>query len=159
MDLEWKEIYETLLEGVDAIDIFSYRLSDGSYIMAEELTYDEMMDVILIDLPISVKFLKNGQVVLNRWIYQGSIGDEDESNHIPVSLMIDNIVARSNTPINLKQSYIKYHFFDKLSNTLDTEEFNSVIKDLSSYDLDKKDTSSDPLMDMYNKRIQYPYWN
>ena len=159
MDLEWKEIFQTLIEGADGIDIFTYRLSDGSYIMAEELSYDNINDVITIDLPVSLNKRKNGQFVLDRWMFQDEMEIEDGITTEPISLLVDNIIARSKAPINLKETYIRYNFFDKLSNTLDSEEFESLVEELSSTNLDKKDTTSDPLLDMYNKRIQYPYWN
>ena len=159
MDLEWKEIFQTLIEGADGIDIFTYRLSDGSYIMAEELSYDNINDVITIDLPVSLNKRKNGQFVLDRWMFQDEMEIEDGITTEPISLLVDNIIARSKAPINLKETYIRYNFFDKLSNTLDSEEFESLVEELSSTNLDKKDTTSDPLLDMYNKRIQYPYHN
>lgn len=159
MDLEWKEIFQTLIEGAEGIDIFTYRLSDGSYIMAEELSYNTINDVIAIDLPVSLNKRKNGQFVLDRWMFQDEMEIEDGITTEPISLLVDNIIARSKAPINLKETYIRYNFFDKLSNTLDSEEFESLVEELSSTNLDKKDTTSDPLLDMYNKRIQYPYWN
>jgi hypothetical protein len=159
MDLEWKEIFQTLLEGADEIAIFTYRLSDGSYIMAEELSYNNIIDAIAIDLPVSLNKHKNGQFVLDRWMFQGEWETENGIATEPISLLVDNIIARSKAPINLKETYIRYNFFDKLSNTLDSEEFESLFEELSSTNLDKKDTTSDPLLDMYNKRIQYPYQN
>ena len=159
MDLEWKEIFQTLIEGAEGIDIFTYRLSDGSYIMAEELSYNNINDVITIDLPVSLNKRKNGQFVLDRWMFQDEMEIEDGITTEPISLLVDNIIARSKAPINLKETYIRYNFFDKLSNTLDSEEFESLVEELSSTNLDKKDTTSDPLLDMYNKRIQYPYHN
>ena len=159
MDLEWKEIFQTLIEGAEGIDIFTYRLSDGSYIMAEELSYNNINDVITIDLPVSLNKRKNGQFVLDRWMFQDEMEIEDGITTEPISLLVDNIIARSKAPTNLKETYIRYNFFDKLSNTLDSEEFESLVEELSSTNLDKKDTTSDPLLDMYNKRIQYPYWN
>ena len=150
MDLEWKEIFQTLIEGADGIDIFTYRLSDGSYIMAEELSYNNINDVITIDLPVSLNKRKNGQFVLDRWMFQDEMEIEDGITTEPISLLVDNIIARSKAPINLKETYIRYNFFDKLSNTLDSEEFDSLVEELSSTNLDKKDTTSDPLLDMYN---------
>jgi D-lyxose ketol-isomerase len=127
--------------------------------MAEELSYDNINDVITIDLPVSLNKRKNGQFVLDRWMFQDEMEIEDGITTEPISLLVDNIIARSKAPINLKETYIRYNFFDKLSNTLDSEEFESLVEELSSTNLDKKDTTSDPLLDMYNKRIQYPYWN
>jgi hypothetical protein len=92
-------------------------------------------------------------------MFQDEMEIEDGITTEPISLLVDNIIARSKAPINLKETYIRYNFFDKLSNTLDSEEFESLVEELSSTNLDKKDTTSDPLLDMYNKRIQYPYWN
>jgi D-lyxose ketol-isomerase len=127
--------------------------------MAEELSYDNINDVITIDLPVSLNKRKNGQFVLDRWMFQDEMEIEDGITTEPISLLVDNIIARSKAPINLKETYIRYNFFDKLSNTLDSEEFESLVEELSSTNLDKKDTTSDPLLDMYNKRIQYPYHN
>ena len=77
----------------------------------------------------------------------------------PIELQCNKIIAKTEAPVSLKRDYIKYNFLDKLHGTMDEDEFKSMVDEIHSYDLDKKDSSSDPLMDMYNKRLKYPYRN
>ena len=138
MNVEWKAILDALMEGAEYINIYSYRLSDGSYIMAEEMEYDSYFDVLFLDLPVLIKQKRSGIIALEKW---------------------NKIIAKTEAPVSLKRDYIKYNFLDKLHGTMDEDEFKSMVDEIHSYDLDKKDSSSDPLMDMYNKRLRYPYRN
>ena len=167
MNLDWPEIIKTLLENADEINVFTYRLSDGSYIMAEENSYNTENYSVCIDLPLGLNKDNKGNYVLNRWMFQNEVKFEHGTTTEPIEILIDDIIARSEAPLSLKEMFIRYNFFDKLANTLDVEEFESVIDELSSNELDtlNKDNDtpadSDPntLLDMYNKRLQYPDWN
>ena len=158
MNVEWKAILDALMEGAEYINIYSYRLSDGSYIMAEEMEYDSYFDVLFLDLPVLIKQKRSGSIALEKWMYQPQFEEENIPPQ-PIELQCNKIIAKTEAPVSLKRDYIKYNFLDKLHGTMDEDEFKSMVDEIHSYDLDKKDSSSDPLIDMYNKRLKYPYRN
>ena len=158
MSVEWKEIFDALMEGADDINILSYRLSDGSYIMAEEMDYDPNFDVLFLDLPVLIKQGKRGNISLEKWMFQPEF--EEDIPAQPIELQCNKIVAKIEAPVSLKRDYLKYNFLDKLHGTFDEDEFQTILDEIHSYDLDKKDSSSDitidPLMKAYLKRLKYP---
>jgi len=158
MNVEWKAILDALMYGADEINIHSYRLSDGSYIMAEEMEYDPNFDVLFLDLPVIIKQKRNGSIALEKWMFQPEFHEENLPPQ-PIELQCNKIIAKTEAPVSLKRDYLKYNFLDKLHGTLDEDEFKSMVNEIYSYDLDKKDPTIDPLMDMYNKRLKYPYRN
>jgi hypothetical protein len=129
MNVEWKAILDALMDGAEDINIHSYRLSDGSYIMAEEMDYDPNFDILFLDLPVSIKQGRKGNISLEKWMFQ----PEYEEEKVPAQ------------PIELH---------------CNKEEFQSILDEIHSYDLDKKDptidSTIDPLMDLYQKRLKYP---
>ncbi len=155
MNVEWKEIFDALMSGAGEINIHSYRLSDGSYIMAEEMEYDPHFDVLFLDLPVSIKQGRKGNISLEKWMFQPEY-EEDNFPPQPIELQCNKIIAKTEAPISLKRDYIKYNFLDKLHGTFDEDEFKSILDEIHSYDLDKKDPTIDPLMDMYKRRLDYP---
>ena len=158
MSVEWKEIFDALMEGADDINILSYRLSDGSYIMAEEMDYDAHFDVLFLDLPDLIKQGRRGNISLEKWMFQPEF--EEDIPAQPIELQCNKIVAKIEAPVSLKRDYLKYNFLDKLHGTFDEDEFQTILDEIHSYDLDKKDSSSDitidPLMKAYLKRLKYP---
>lgn len=159
MNVEWKAIFDALMEGAEDINIYSYRLSDGSYIIAEEMEYDPHFDILFLDLPVSINQKRNGSISLAKWMFQSEF-EEDDLQPQPIELHCNKIIAKTEAPVSLKRDYLKYNFLDKLHGTFDKDEFKSILDEIHSYDLDKKDSSSDPtidsLMEMYHKRLKYP---
>lgn len=158
MNVEWKAIFDALMEGADTIKIYSYRLSDGSYIMAEELDYDSYFDVLFLDLPVLINVKRNGSIALIKWMFQSEYEEENLPPQ-PIELQCNKIIAKTEAPVSLKRDYLKFNFLDKLHGSLNEDEFESMVNEINSYGLDKPDTSVDSLMDMYNKRLKYPDWN
>jgi len=162
MNVEWKAIFDALMEGADDIKIYSYRLNDGSYIMAEELEYDPYFNVLFLDLPVLINVKRNGSIALFKWMFQSEYEEENLPPQ-PIELQCNKIIAKTEAPITLKRDYLKFNFLDKLHGSLDSDEFESMIDEINSYHLDKKDPSSDPtidpLLDMYQKRLKYPDQN
>ena len=158
MNVEWKAIFDALMDGADDINILSYRLSDGSYIMAEEMDYDAHFDVLFLDLPVLIKQGRRGNISLEKWMFQPEF--EEDIPAQPIELQCNKIVAKIEAPVSLKRDYLKYNFLDKLHGTFDEDEFQTILDEIHSYDLDKKDSSSDitidPLMKAYLKRLKYP---
>ena len=159
MSVEWKAIFDALMDGAEDINIHSYRLSDGSYIMAEEMDYDAHFDVLFLDLPVSIKQKRNGSIALEKWMFQSEFEEENFTSQ-PIELQCNKIIAKTEAPVSLKRDYLKYNFLDKLHGSFDEDEFKSILDEIHSYDLDKKDSSSDitidPLMKVYLKRLKYP---
>jgi len=162
MNVEWKAIFDALMEGADDIKIYSYRLNDGSYIMAEELDYDPYFDILFLDLPVSIRHKRNGMLALEKWMFQSEY-EEDQIPPHPIEIQCNKIIAKTEAPITLKRDYLKFNFLDKLHGSLDRDEFESMVNEVNSYHLDKKDSSSDPtidpLLDMYKRRLKYPDQN
>jgi len=158
MNVEWKAIFDALMEGADDIKIYSYRLNDGSYIMAEELEYDPYFGILFLDLPVSIKQRRNGTLALEKWMFQSDYEEENLPPQ-PIELHCNKIIAKTEAPITLKKDYLKFNFLDKLHGSLDRDEFESMVNEIQSYNLDNLDssnTSYDPLIEMYNKRLKYP---
>ena len=162
MNVEWKAIFDALMEGADDIKIYSYRLNDGSYIMAEELDYDPYFDILFLDLPVSIRHKRNGMLALEKWMFQSEY-EEDDIPPQPIELHCNTIIAKTEAPVTLKRDYLKFNFLDKLHGSLDRDEFESMVNEVNSYHLDKKDSSSDPtidpLLEMYKRRLKYPDQN
>jgi hypothetical protein len=166
MHLDWKELLDDLVNQLDEFDIYSYRLNDGSQILAEVYDDDEFEDVILIDLPVSLKIGRNGQLFLSKWIFQRTQGfDTDHDKYEPVELQRHSIIATARASNDLKREYLKYNFLVNFHEKLDREDFKTMIdqiNQINNIDLDTPDTDQKPSLspeEMYNKRIKYPYWN
>ena len=159
MSVEWKAIFDALMDGAEDINIHSYRLSDGSYIMAEEMDYDAHFDVLFLDLPVSIKQKRDGSIALEKWMFQSEFEEENFPSQ-PIELHCNKIIAKTEAPVSLKRDYIKYNFLDKLHGTFDEDEFQSILDEIHSYDLDKKKPTIDPIidsiMDLYQRRLKYP---
>jgi len=170
MHLDWKELLDELVNQLDEFNIYSYRLNDGSHIIAEVYADDEFADVILIDLPVSLKIGRNGQLFLSKWIFQRTQGfdtdhdnfDIDHDKYEPVELQRHSHIAKARANNELKREYLKYNFLVNLHEKLDREDFKSMIDQINNIDLDTPDTDQEPPLspeEMYNRRIKYPYWN
>jgi len=159
MNVEWKAILDALMDGAEDINIHSYRLSDGSYIMAEEMDYDPNFDILFLDLPVSIKQGRKGNISLEKWMFQPEY-EEEKVPAQPIELHCNKIIAKTEAPVSLKRDYLKYNFLDKLHGAFDEEQFQSILDEIHSYNLDKKDptidSTIDPLMDLYQKRLKYP---
>ena len=159
MHLDWKGLLDELVNQLDEFDIYSYRLNDGSHILAE--VYDDKYeDVILIDLPVSLKIGGNGQLILSKWIFQGF--DTDHDKYEPVELQRHSIIATARASNDLKREYLKYNFLMNFHEKLDKEDFKTMIDQINNAGLDTPDTNQKPSLspeEMYNRRIKYPHWN
>ena len=164
MSIEWKAIYDSLIEGAEDLNIISFRLSDGSYILAEEIGKDTSFDVILVDLPISVVFSNSGKLHFQTWMFQGT--DDDSGRIIPIELAMENIVARSETSTSLKEEYIKYNFLNEFHKRMSKEDFKNAIEHMNSTVINDNIDDLDPLDDLdmtdedlwkkFSNRLDYP---
>lgn len=133
------EFYEELYSE----NLMTYRLTDGSYIVAEELDIDEETGAIYVASPLEL--VRNKDVRLIPWI----LVEADE----PIELNAHNIISRSNTSTVITKYYLKYMAYEKIINAL-----NNMNMDQDNNDaLDNLD-STDDFFDKLNKPSE-SRWN
>jgi hypothetical protein len=133
------EFYEELYSE----NLMTYRLTDGSYIVAEELDIDEETGAIYVASPLEL--VRNKDVRLIPWI----LVEADE----PIELNAHNIISRSNTSTVITKYYLKYVAYEKIINAL-----NNMNMDQDNNDaLDNLD-STDDFFDKLNKPSE-SRWN
>lgn len=133
------EFYEELYSE----NLMTYRLTDGSYIVAEELDIDEETGAIYVASPLEL--VRNKDVRLIPWI----LVEADE----PIELNAHNIISRSNTSTIITKYYLKYMAYEKIINAL-----NNMNMDQDNNDaLDNLD-STDDFFDKLNKPSE-SRWN
>lgn len=141
-----EQMSSEMLDQILEANIYTYRLTDGSYIVAEELDFDleELEDsdeyqssVIFVTIP--------GQIVFTDYGYQikhwnlTSIYDLTELN-------VNNIVSRSEAPIHLKSHYLRFVLINKIEENLEEH----LIEDLFTNDaFDKQD------LNKHNRRWEW----
>lgn len=122
------ELYNSLFSE----DLITYRLSDGSYIIAEEVEIDEKSGAIFVVNPLEL--IRSQSVVLRPWM----IVEEDDF----IELNSSNIVARSSTSPLLASYYLKYISYQKLLNNIHDIEKDSIHQD-SNDEVDNLDSFED----------------
>ncbi len=124
-------------------NVFTYRLSDGAYLIAEELDVDEDSGAIYVANPLEL-IREKTTVHLRPWV----IVDEDDT----VELNSSNIISRSNSGETVISYYLKYNAYEKLLNNI-----NKIDKDILHQDdndeLDNLD-SIDGFFDKLNKSAE-----
>lgn len=124
-------------------NVFTYRLSDGAYLIAEELDVDEDSGAIYVANPLEL-IREKTTVHLRPWV----IVDEDDT----VELNSSNIISRSNSGETVISYYLKYIAYEKLLNNI-----NKIDKDILHQDdndeLDNLD-SIDGFFDKLNKSAE-----
>ena len=91
-------------------DLTTYKLSDGSYLVAEELEINSNTGSIFIANPLEM-VRERGGVRLRPWI----IVDTDEI----VELNSQNVISRSNAPNIISKYYFKFIAYDRLINNME----------------------------------------
>ena len=109
----------TYYEDLYGENLMTYRLSDGSHVIAEELEIDEDTGIIHIINPLEL-FNTNIDVRLRRWM----LADDD-----PIELNTSQIIARSSTSPLLIKYYLKYITYDRLINNIRNIEENTMHQD------------------------------
>ena len=127
---------EDLKKYVNETDIMSYRTIDGSYILAEEIDYEESLNITYVagalELVIDVK---SGKSYLKPWL----MGPEDEV----VEIFGDKVVGRSETSFELKMHYHRYFITEKLMGILTQKEMDMLINDMFKPPVDNQDLTED----------------
>ena len=91
-------------------DLTTYKISDGSYLVAEELEINGDTGSIFIANPLEM-VRERGGVRLRPWI----IVETDEI----VELNSTNIISRSNAPNIISKYYFKFIAYDRLINNME----------------------------------------
>jgi hypothetical protein len=100
--------------------IMSYRLVDGSYVIAEEVDYEEGSNIIYISGALELdRKNTDGKIYLKPWMAT----EEEEM----IIISADKIIGRSDTPLHLKVHYHKYFIIEKLHNHLSKGEMEEVM--------------------------------
>ena len=124
------EFYEELY----GENIFTYRLTDGSYIIADELELDEELGAIFVADPLELIRDPSGYK-LRPWIM---VDDENI-----VELNASTIIARSNTAEMFVSSYLKFVSSERL-----LRKMNSIFKE---DELDQDDNDQVDNLDSLDK--------
>ena len=122
---------EELKKLLNETDIISYRTTDGSYIIAEEIDYEESLNVTYVASPLEFVMEESGRGYLKPWL----ISDEEEV----VEIFGDKIVSRAVTAFELKMHYHRYFIMEKLRNVLTRQELNAVLREMFNPQVDNQD--------------------
>jgi hypothetical protein len=120
----------SLFEQEPESEIYTYRLSDGNYIMAEEVDYDEAAKMLFIVNPVRI-IEKDGKYKFTQYL----ITDPSSA----VTLKDEHVVATAIAPMKLKNNYLHFNILNSLQNVLSNAELNEIIK-LMFPVVDSKDT-------------------
>jgi hypothetical protein len=123
---------EDLTDYLNDWGIMSYRLVDGSYILAEEIDCDEQTNILYIAGALELRTdINTGKSYLTPWLES----DDDEL----IQLVGDKIIARSETPLNYKSNYHKYYLSEQIKFNLSEEEIDDVLNQISNPLVDNLD--------------------
>jgi len=127
---------DSLKEFLNGTHIMSYRLVDGSYIIAEEVDAEEENNVMYIAAPLQLTLNEKTQKsFLRPWIDC----DEDEL----VTIAGDKIIGLSETPFALKLHYHRYLLLQRIHNVLSDDELEDVLKEMFNPQVDNQDFMDD----------------
>lgn len=127
---------EDLRMYLDDIPLMSYRLVDGSYIIAEQVEVNEDLNVMYVGSPLQLTLDKKTQKsFLHSWL--DSSGDE------LVTISGDKIIGCTETPFDLKLHYHRYLLLEKLKNNLTSNELEGVLNEMFNPPVDNQDFTED----------------
>jgi len=126
---------EELKQYLSECEIQSFRLVDGSYIIAEEVDHDTVHNILYIAGALEFETSLLGKTYLKPWL--------DTQDDDLIQLAGDKIVGRSDTPLNLKLHYHRYFLMDKVKDVLTPDEMNSIMNDMFKPPVDKQDLTEE----------------
>ena len=130
---------EDLKKLLNETDIMSYRTTDGSYVIAEEVDYEESLNITYVASPLEFIMEESGKAYLKPWL----ISDE----HEVVEIFGDKVVSRTVTAFELKMHYHRYFIMEKLRNVLTKQEMNSILQEMFNPEVDKQDFTEEWVVD------------
>ena len=127
---------EDLKQYLRESEIISYRLVDGSYVIAEEIDHDTENNILYITGALQVDTNPStGKTYFSPWL--DSIEDE------LIQLVGDKIVGRTETTMQLKLNYHRYYIIEKLRNVLTRQEIESVLQEMFNPPVDNQDLTDE----------------
>lgn len=106
---------EELKEFLEEAKIINYRLSDSSYIIAQEIEYEIEDNYVSIINPVEIKVI-NDKTAFTTWI-------DCELDAI-MRIDLDKIIASTEASIEYKSQYFKFFIYKQLKNFLTENEHN-----------------------------------
>ena len=122
---------EDLKKHLHACSICSYRLVDGSYLIAEEVERDEQNNILYVAGALELVTEHTGRSYFKYWL------DSEDDDLVQISG--DKIVGTTDTPLHLKMHYHRYFIVEKLHNVLTPRELKSVLKQMFNPPVDDQD--------------------
>lgn len=113
-------------------DLMSYRLLDGSHIVANEDHYDSDAESFYVTRPVEIKVDSDGRCFLLPWL----ITEGDDL----ISIANRNIMSFAQPSLNLQIQYHRYILKTELNSILTEKEINVVLNQLFNHELDNQDT-------------------
>ena len=126
-----------IFDNIEETEVHTYHLTDGSYIIAEEVDYEEEHDITYIVLPAKLERTHYG---FKFGIY--TIGDMDDITELNTKA----IVTRTEAPFALKCDYLRYIIANKLKNDRIEEEIERLEEENN-------------LFDAFDSNVDKPYKN
>lgn len=127
---------EDLKNHVNETDVMSYRTTDGSYILAEEIDYEESLNITYVAGALELVIdTMSGKSFLKPWLMSS---DEEV-----VEIFGDKIVGRAQASFELKMHYHRYFITEKLMGILTQKEMDMLLNDMFKPPVDKQDSSND----------------
>ena len=126
---------EELKKLLNETDIMSYRTTDGCYVIAEEVDYEESLNITYVASPLEFVLEESGKGYLKPWL----ISEEEEV----VEIFGDKIVGRTETAFDLKMHYHRYFIVEKLRNVLTKQELNSILQEMFNPQVDNQDLAEE----------------
>jgi hypothetical protein len=126
---------EDLKQHLQESNIISYRLVDGSYILAEEVDFDLEENIAYIGGAVLLETSQSGKTYMQPWLFT-------ESEEV-IELFGDKIVGRSETPFDLKIHYHRYYLIQKLKHALTKGELDEVLNEMFNPQVDNQDLTDE----------------
>lgn len=114
-----------IFNNIEETEVHTYHLTDGSYIIAEEIDYEEEYDVTYLAMPAKLERTIYG---FRFGIY--TIGDIETITELNSKA----IVTRTEAPFALKCDYLRYIIASKLRNDKIEEEIEKLEEEINSFD-------------------------
>lgn len=111
---------EALTEFLNEMQLYSYRLTDGSYIVAEYVDADDDNGILNIASPLELSF----DDITEKTYFRPWLDVIDEEL---VQLSGDKIIGFTETPLQLKLHYHKYFLVQKLQDVLTDDEIDKLL--------------------------------
>lgn len=127
---------EALKAFLNDITICSYRLVDGTYLIAENIDTDVENNILHIAAPLQLAFDEiEHKSYLRPWL--------DTEDDELVQLAGDKIVGFTETPFALKLHYHRFFILEKLQNVLSEGELNNFMDEMFNPPVDNQDFTDD----------------